>query len=110
MYRVIRAIQEVSGWVWDDETGASITAHTASSWEDYVKCHPGAKPFRNKGWVHLAKVSLLMPSTAIGVNVYHPTVTQNNDSCPFKLEPNSAFELDDPVAEVSDRDEVCFIC
>ncbi|KAF8815702.1 hypothetical protein BYT27DRAFT_7064918, partial [Phlegmacium glaucopus] len=57
IYRVILAIQLVSGWVWDDERGANINVHSASSWEDYVKKHPAAKPFRNKGWGHLGKVA-----------------------------------------------------
>jgi hypothetical protein len=75
IYRVIQAIKEVSGWHWDDETGASITPATSSSWDDYVRKHPAAKPFRNKGWVHLHKVADIMPSTISGSNVYHPTGT-----------------------------------
>jgi len=52
VYCIICAIQLVSGWAWDDGTGASITVDSASSWEDYVKKHPEAKPFWNKGWPH----------------------------------------------------------
>lgn len=73
-YKVVRAIQEVSGWHWDDRTGASINPDTASSWDDYVKHHPNAKPFRNNGWVHLQKMSLIMPSSTPGANVYHAAV------------------------------------
>jgi hypothetical protein len=106
LYRVIRAIQEVSGWVWDDKTGASITPHTASSWEDYVKHHPEAKPFRNKGWCHFANVSLLMPSSAVGANVFHPTGTHDEDSgTPAPSEPNSTSQRDEPLVEDSDSDE-----
>jgi len=98
---VIRAIQEVSGWVWDDETGASITPDTASSWEDYVKHHPEAKPFRNKGWPHFDQVSLLMPSLAVGANVYHPTgIEKENSGSPAPSEP------DGPSVNNSDA-EVC---
>ncbi|EDR11712.1 uncharacterized protein LACBIDRAFT_314239 [Laccaria bicolor S238N-H82] len=69
-YKVVRAIQEVSSWHWDDHTGASINPDTASLWEDYVKQrHPDAKPFRNNGWVHLQKMSLIMPSSTPGANV-----------------------------------------
>ena len=79
LYRVIHAIQAVSGWVWSDDTGASITPHSASSWDDYVKSHPEAKPFRNKGWRFFTKVSLIMPSTTVGANVFHPTATLDED-------------------------------
>jgi len=73
IYCVILAIQSVSGWSWDDEKGANINVHSASSWDDYVKKHPSAKPFRNKGWPHLLKVTLIMPTTASGANVFVPT-------------------------------------
>ena len=66
LYRVICAIQAVSGWVWSDDTGASITLHSTSSWDDYVKSHPEAKPFRNKGWQCFTKVSLIMPRECHG--------------------------------------------
>lgn len=73
IYRVIQAIKEVSGWHWDDETGASITVDTASSWDDYIKKHPAAKPFRNRGWVHLQRMTDIMPSTVSGSHVFHPS-------------------------------------
>ncbi|KAG5650565.1 hypothetical protein H0H81_011808 [Sphagnurus paluster] len=64
IYKIIQAIQSVSGWVWDNKMGATITADSASSWDNYVKQYPPAKPFHNKGWVHFHKVTLIMPSTA----------------------------------------------
>ena len=70
MYAVIKAIQAVSGWTWDDETGASIDHTTADSWDAYVAQHKDAKPFRNAGWIHLEKVSCIMPSTTRGINVF----------------------------------------
>ena len=73
IYRVIQAIKEVSGWHWDDETGASITVDTASSWDDYIKKHPAAKPFRNRGWVHLQRMTDIMPLTVSGSHVFHPS-------------------------------------
>ncbi|KAI9437423.1 hypothetical protein BJY52DRAFT_1129924, partial [Lactarius psammicola] len=33
---VVKAIQAVSGWTWDDVAGASIDESTADSWEAYV--------------------------------------------------------------------------
>jgi len=74
LYCIIRTIQSVSGWVWDDNTGASITIDSALSWDDYVKKHPKAKPFRNNGWMHFNKVALIMWSTPAGAHIFHPTV------------------------------------
>ncbi|KDR65022.1 hypothetical protein GALMADRAFT_82385 [Galerina marginata CBS 339.88] len=115
IYRIIRAIQLVSGWVWDDDTGASITADSASSWDDYVKKHPEAKPFRNKGWRHFNKVALIMPSTAAGANVFHPTAgpsTPDDDSdravSPEPTPPPASSDSSDPPDHGdSDEDEVC---
>ncbi|TFK16781.1 hypothetical protein FA15DRAFT_553140, partial [Coprinopsis marcescibilis] len=59
-YCVVEAIKKVSGWTWDDKTGASITPKTASSWDDYVAKHPEASRFCNKGWVHLSHVTQLI--------------------------------------------------
>lgn len=70
IYAVVRAIQAVSGWTWDDKTGASIDHATADSWDAYVAQHKDAKPFRNAGWIHLATVSRIMPSTTRGTNVF----------------------------------------
>jgi hypothetical protein len=109
IYRIVCAIQSVSGWVWDEKTGASITADSASSWDDYVKKHPGAKPFRNKGWVHFTKVALIMPSTASGSNVFHPTFPPDDaDHQSVSPEPESPPQtLSDPQdVDDSDHDEV----
>jgi hypothetical protein len=70
VYAVIRAIQAVSGWTWDDETGASIDYTTADSWDAYVAQHKDAKPFQNANWIHLEKISQIMPSTTHGINVF----------------------------------------
>jgi len=59
------------GWTWDDETGATINIHTASSWDDYVLKHPEAKPFHNNGWPLFHKMEVLMPATVAGANVFH---------------------------------------
>ncbi|KAF8152620.1 hypothetical protein B0H34DRAFT_663959, partial [Crassisporium funariophilum] len=71
LYRVFRTIQLVPGWTWDNETGATIDIHTASPWDNYVKVHPEAKPFRNKGWPYSCKMEMLIPVTVAGANVYH---------------------------------------
>ncbi|KAF8953420.1 hypothetical protein BDZ97DRAFT_1679534 [Flammula alnicola] len=101
LYRVVRAIQSVSGWTWDDETGTTIDIHTASSWDDYVRVHPEAKPFRNKGWPHFRKMETLMPATVAGVNVYHaasaPPPTASQPSAASSID--SDEDSEDPSAE-----------
>ncbi|KAF8877642.1 hypothetical protein BD779DRAFT_1389539, partial [Infundibulicybe gibba] len=69
IFNVIQGIKNRSGGHWSDETGASITPLSASSWDDYVVKHPQAKQFRNQGWVHLHDVEQLMPSTPRGKHV-----------------------------------------
>ncbi|KAJ7488662.1 hypothetical protein B0H11DRAFT_2405656 [Mycena galericulata] len=49
VFKIAREIKKVSGWHWDDNTGTSVTADTKSSWDDYVRVHPNAKPFVIKG-------------------------------------------------------------
>jgi len=56
-----------------------VLPHTQPPWDDYVKSHPKAKPFCNKGWHQLTKVLLIMPSTAVGANVFHLTLTPGSD-------------------------------
>ncbi|KAF8964770.1 hypothetical protein BDZ97DRAFT_1918729 [Flammula alnicola] len=72
-FRAIQAIKNRSGWTWSDETGASITPEMEDTWSDFLKVHKDAKPFKNKGWVHLEKVSLLMPATVKGKHVFRPS-------------------------------------
>lgn len=72
---MVCAIKVVSGWTWDDTTGATINQDTASSWEDYVARHPDARPFRNRGWPHARNFEIIMPSSVSGTNVFIPTAT-----------------------------------
>lgn len=72
-FRTVKAIQLVSGWTWDDATGATITPELESSWAAYVKVHKDAKPFKNRGWRHFHLVAQIMPSTVRGVHVYCPS-------------------------------------
>jgi len=87
--------------------GASITVDSASSWDNYVKKHLAAKPYRNQGWVHFCKVTLIMPATVSGSNIFHPTSTPipndtNNNS--VSPEPESPpVTLSDPH-DVNDSD------
>ena len=43
------------------------------AWADFVKSQPLAKPFKNKGWVHLEKMTELMPATIKGAHVFCPS-------------------------------------
>jgi hypothetical protein len=101
LFRIVYAIQLVSGWTWDDETGASINIYTQSSWDDYVKVHPEAKPFRNKGWPLFRKMETLMPATVAGANVYH-AATAPAPSTPAPPPPTATQP---PVAILSDSDD-----
>lgn len=43
------------------------------AWSDFLRVHKDAKPFKNKGWAHLEKVSQLMPATVKGSHVFRPS-------------------------------------
>ncbi|KAJ7477741.1 hypothetical protein B0H11DRAFT_2424779 [Mycena galericulata] len=73
VFKIVREIKKVSGWHWDDNTGASITADTKSSWDDYVRVHPNAKPFRNKGWPYYSQLEGLVPPETSGIHIYRPS-------------------------------------
>ncbi|KAG6818726.1 hypothetical protein H0H93_002478 [Arthromyces matolae] len=73
IFRVITAIKGVSGWTWSNDTGASITPETESSWAAYVKIHKDAKPFKTRGWCHFDAVSQVMPTTIHGAHVFRPS-------------------------------------
>ncbi|KDR71951.1 hypothetical protein GALMADRAFT_213445 [Galerina marginata CBS 339.88] len=72
-FRAIQAIKGRSGWTWSDETGASITPDMEDAWRDFLLIHKDAKPFKNKGWVHLEKMTMLMPTTVRGTYVFRPS-------------------------------------
>ncbi|KAJ6522091.1 hypothetical protein DFH09DRAFT_938552 [Mycena vulgaris] len=70
IFRIIQDIQKQSGFHWDNETGASITVASATSWDVYVTRAPKAKPYRNVGWSYLSQMELMMPTTAKGNHVF----------------------------------------
>ncbi|KAH6902272.1 hypothetical protein BKA70DRAFT_1435428 [Coprinopsis sp. MPI-PUGE-AT-0042] len=77
IFRVVEALQRVSGWTWSDTDGCGITPESADSWDAYVKHHPEAKPFRNCGWCHTQRFEFLIPpSVARGANVIYPSQPQ----------------------------------
>ena len=42
-------------------------------WVKFLKIHKDAKPFKNRGWVHLEKMTEIMPVTLRGTYVYRPS-------------------------------------
>ncbi|KAJ7789819.1 hypothetical protein B0H14DRAFT_3502547 [Mycena olivaceomarginata] len=48
--KIVEHVAGNSGWHWSDENGANIDATTKSTWDDYVKAHPKAHHYRNRGW------------------------------------------------------------
>ncbi|KAI9061235.1 hypothetical protein FKP32DRAFT_1566339, partial [Trametes sanguinea] len=60
--------------------GADITDDTEEIWAAYVKSHPDASPFKNKGFVHYASMQPLMPSKAKGSNVFQPGQAEEEPS------------------------------
>ncbi|KAJ3793709.1 hypothetical protein GGU11DRAFT_663290, partial [Lentinula aff. detonsa] len=67
----IGLIKQQSGWAaWSDEHGAGITTLTSRSWDDFVKKHKEAKPFRNCGWPFLHDVERIMPYQPKGTLVF----------------------------------------
>jgi hypothetical protein len=102
-YAVVKAIQAVSGWTWSGITGASIDESTSGSWEAYVAKYKDAKPFRNAGWIHLPKVSLLLPATARGTNIFRPSDASTGLGSSRTMTPQDEYVPDAPTAP-RDRD------
>ncbi|KAK7019604.1 hypothetical protein R3P38DRAFT_3398370 [Favolaschia claudopus] len=71
--KVVEHVAGNSGWAWSDEHGACIDDTTKSTWDDYVRAHPKAKPFRNRGWEFRDKMLKLMPVRITGAHVYRGT-------------------------------------
>jgi hypothetical protein len=119
VYCIMCTIQLVSGWAWDDETGTSITINLASSWEDYVKKNPQAKPFQNKGGHISARLQnscpqlQLVPMSSICLHpktspmvVMHLLPPKAN---PIPVPPVTAVQqsVDTPIEVSNSETEVC---
>ncbi|KAJ7739446.1 hypothetical protein DFH07DRAFT_983636 [Mycena maculata] len=105
IFKVIRELQNVSGWHWSDTTGAGITAETKSSWDDYVKAHPKAKGFRNKGWPFCSQMDDLIPREALGLHVYRPSQAGENMEHNSDFGPPSGDEGNDSNGGSEDDEE-----
>ena len=82
------------------------------AWADFLKTYKEAKPFKNKGWVHLEKMSSIMPATVKGTHVFRPSqglsgmdAFDDNEDLPIypigsQEEEEQTLDIDDgPVAE-----------
>lgn len=59
--------------------GANVTPETENKWADYVKNHPIAKQFKNKGWPLYKTMDEILPDIVKGANIFRASQTQNND-------------------------------
>ncbi|KAF9242339.1 hypothetical protein BU15DRAFT_13314, partial [Melanogaster broomeanus] len=59
-YHAVVDLKSASGFMYSDALGAGITTDTQEIWTRYVKSHPTAKPFRNKGFPHFDDVEKLI--------------------------------------------------
>lgn len=106
-YKIVEKVRNNSGWAWDDQKGASIGPTTASSWDDYIKAHPKAKPFRNRGWPYWALMAEIMPRTVSGAHVFraggaHAPVEISDDESGSE---NGAPDPDTPSATQDEATE-----
>ncbi|KAJ7107222.1 hypothetical protein C8R43DRAFT_857679, partial [Mycena crocata] len=67
--KVVLHVQGNSGWHWDDVHGTNIHETTKATWDEYLKAHPKAKCYRNKGWLFRATMVDLMPFRTVGAHV-----------------------------------------
>lgn len=120
IFRAIQAIKNQSGWTWSDTRGADIAPDMEQEWAKFVKIYKEAKPFKNHGWVHLEKMTDIMPVTLRGTHVYRPSqgITGMDTAARLPCSPSpdwddSAFDrpsvspLHDEIAdEINDESDV----
>jgi hypothetical protein len=109
--KIVNGIRNLSGIKWDYEKGADIGPDETVMWDDYTARNPLAKPYRNKGWPHLAKMDLLLPSSTSTTTVFHPLASQStpadveesdSDTPPAAAAPSSQDDTgEDSDVEVS---------
>ncbi|KIJ11232.1 hypothetical protein PAXINDRAFT_171844, partial [Paxillus involutus ATCC 200175] len=63
----------------------------------YLKSHPTAKPFRNKGFPHFDDIQKLIPMGQRNKNVFHPQGTTSQVST-SKVTPTGSSFADSPMA------------
>lgn len=109
IFRAIQAIKMQSGWTWTDTRGADITPELESAWATFIKIYKDAKPFKNRGWVHLEKMTEIMPVTLRGTYVFRPSqgITGMGTAVQSPRSPSPDWDIENPDAELplSDHDE-----
>ncbi|KIJ90288.1 hypothetical protein K443DRAFT_15360 [Laccaria amethystina LaAM-08-1] len=118
IFRAIQAIKSQSGWTWSDTRGADITPEMEPEWAKFIKIYKDAKPFKNHGWVHLEKMTEIMPVTLHGTYVYRPSqgITGMDPSARLPRSPSpdwdeSAFDSpppqrDEAAEEINNESDV----
>ncbi len=67
---IVFRVKANSGWAWSNEKGAGIIEATQSTWDDYVRAHPKAAPFKTSGWPYMEAMEEVMPAVAPGAHIY----------------------------------------
>ncbi|KAG1809208.1 hypothetical protein EV424DRAFT_1350097 [Suillus variegatus] len=78
LYNAVVDIKNTSGFTWSDENGAGIALKDDDVWVRYIKHHPTTKPFRTKGFSHLALMEQLVSSQGKGKYVFRPHSTRTS--------------------------------
>ncbi|KAG0694085.1 hypothetical protein DFH29DRAFT_1006647 [Suillus ampliporus] len=82
-YKIILDIKAQSGFSWDNKFGAGIDSTLEAVWAAYVKRHPDAAPFRNKGWPHFDELDTLLSTTASkGTHAFHAVLEESHEQSP----------------------------
>ncbi|KAJ6587843.1 hypothetical protein B0H10DRAFT_2093198 [Mycena sp. CBHHK59/15] len=72
----------MSGWMYDDATGFSVTETNRSEWKTLTKVHRIFKPFATQGWALYYTMHDILPSRAKGLNVFNPVLLPTADFQP----------------------------
>ncbi|KAG1836262.1 hypothetical protein C8R48DRAFT_782988 [Suillus tomentosus] len=90
LYNAVVNIKNTSGFTWSDDNGAGIALKDDDVWVRYVKHHPTAKPFRTKGFSHLALMEQLVSSQGKGKYVFQPHSTSTSATLNMNPTPSPA--------------------
>ncbi|KAG1890614.1 uncharacterized protein F5891DRAFT_1197953 [Suillus fuscotomentosus] len=72
-YGVVVNIKKTSGFSWSDEHGAGITDEHGDTWDRYAKGHPGAAPYKTKGFPHFSTLDQMIPQELISAKGKYTT-------------------------------------
>lgn len=104
IFRAIQAIKSQSGWSWSDTRGADITPEMEHEWVKFIKVYKDAKPFKNRGWIYLERMSDIMPVTLRGTYVFRPSQGMTGmNSAPRS--PSPEWDIERPEGELPSSDD-----